>query len=244
MTQEEMDKQKAQEEANRSSQESNASGDPGSGADGESKTVPLKALQEEREKRKALQAKLEKLEGKPSQTKNGEQQIPRIKLKTKDLIDLTPDQLEDTLNEVVTTAVQAALESTRGELVNMQSRTEVDRTIAKFAIFGDEDRKLAGAALNDLKERIEANPETPLEELAKATAQDWSKYKVAAKKSEKNDGKEIKSGSQAPLPAAGGGAEVAHLKQERKPVTSFDDVSAAADKKAAAWEQEQRARGE
>lgn len=229
MTQEEMDELKAKEAADQASRNSNASGDPDSGAADKSKTVPLQALQEEREKRKALEARLEKLEaGTQTQKKTGEQKtIPRIRIEKKDLIDISPEELEDKFNEVVATAVNAALESTRGEIVNMQSKTEVDRTIAKFAIFGDEDRKLANAALADLKERIEANPEKPLEELATATAKDWSKYKVQAANGG-NGGKTVVTKNDEPVRPGGTGADVSHLNTKPKAFESAFEASQAA----------------
>jgi hypothetical protein len=228
MTQEEMDKQKAKEEADQSSQNSNVSGDPGSGADDKSKTVPLQALQEEREKRKTLQAELEKLKGMPVKKNEGEQlKIQRVKIDAKDLMDLTPGQLEDKINEAMTVAIAAAVQSTHGEILNMQNRSQVDRTIAKFAIFGDEDAKLANAALADLAERIKANPEKPLEDLAMATAKDWSKYKVASVNGA-TGGKKVVTDDNEPVRPGGSAADAAHINSKPKAYETAFEASQAA----------------
>ena len=211
-----------------------------SGSSGKSKMVSLMALHEERAKSKKLADRIAALEGK-TKTDGEQTSKSKIKFEVKDLMDLTPDQLADTLNAIEERAVKTALEMVDQRTSEFQSRSATDKVLAKFAIYQDEDKRLANAAAADLADRMKQDPDKSFEEHAKETALYWSKYKVAKAKTDK--GGKPPAESKETLPSAGGGAGVSHLKEERKVATSFDDVSAQAAKRASQLQAEHDARG-
>lgn len=213
-----------------------------SGSSDKSKKVPLTALHEERAKNKKLAERLAALEGKTEKNGGQDKTTAKIKLGVKDLMDLSPEKLEEYLNGIEERAVQTALQMVDQRTGEFQNRAATDKVLAKFAIYQDEDTRLANAAAADLADRMKQDPDKPFEDVARETALYWSKYKVAKVKADKGEKPRVES--RVTLPSAGGGAGVSHLKEERVAATSFDDVSAQADKRAKQLQAERDARGE
>ncbi|HBC89541.1 MAG TPA: hypothetical protein DCZ94_21600 [Lentisphaeria bacterium] len=196
--------------------------------------VPVATLQEERRKRQEAEERANlaemKAAGKTAVNQGNENQddpaVPDFKIEESDVYD--PKKLSEKLTVHTKAIYEAAVKTVRKELSRNENKAQVDKVIAKYPIFADEDKALANSAARELAERIKSDPSKNLEQHTADVAKQFSRYKVADANARAAAGNPPAANTPAPLPSGNTGAEVAHMEQQKPAITNFHDASAAA----------------
>jgi len=194
------------------------------------KKVPLSVLLKEREKRQEYENRLKELE--TAKNLSGEKApdgFPEFKLDKKDMLDLTPEELQNRINshlgehvkrvkDFVEKTVQKEMSAQEGK---SKADRQIDAELGKYEIFKKcekEDPYLYEFAMKRLSDSIQKDKEKSLAEIIKETAKDCSRRFV--KKAEEQSGDK---GEETPviIPPGTNGAEVAHMKE----VKDFKNVN-------------------
>ncbi|OGV45198.1 MAG: hypothetical protein A2017_06565 [Lentisphaerae bacterium GWF2_44_16] len=207
--------------------------------DGKSeKTVPLSVLLKEREKRQEYENRLKELEA-GNNSSSAPDGFPEFKLDKKDMLDLTPEELQSKINshlgehvkhvkDFVQKTVQKEMSAQEGK---SKAERQIDAEMGKYDIFNkckNEDPYLYDFALNRLSDSIQKDKEKSLADIIKDIAKDCSRRFV--KKADEQSGDK---GEDTPviIPPANSAAEVAHMKEIKDLKNrSFKDLRADATK--------------
>jgi hypothetical protein len=170
------------------------------------------ALRQERATVKQLKERLTKLTTKKPGSESAEIQLDfsKFAISEDDLIDGNAEAINTKIRQAVATAVTQVQQRTAGQLAELSNSQQVERLVAKHAIFADADQELAGDAMAAASAAIGSLPEgSGLEDVEMALAQvarRYSRYKVERQPADPD--------GDSPLPVGSGTAAAAHLKSE------------------------------
>jgi hypothetical protein len=192
-----------------------------------------KALQEEREKRKAAQAEAQALKAELARIQGGgngdaagdpdmEKMLEQaMDINEEDLLG-DPKAIRAKIAKGLAAGIRASQAKTLQTLSSAQAIGEIDKMVAKYAIYADPDETLARHAQASVAMALRSLPKgsslQQIEEVIAETAKEFSKYKVTTANPA------AASARQAPLATASGGADVTAVRDSSQKPTNWEDA--------------------